>query len=71
MSEIRLMLNPDVGNVEKIQVLADSEEGQMHTLQRLQVFLGEINKFSRESMRRATLEKGIHKREPATVDTAL
>ncbi|MFQ5770029.1 MAG: hypothetical protein ACE5HX_05810 [bacterium] len=57
MSEIRLVMNPDSGEVEKIQVIAENEDRQMHTLQQLQVYLAGINQFSKESRRRAMLDK--------------
>lgn len=57
MSEIVLRLNPDTGIVEKIQVVASDEKSQLEGLKRLQLYLWDINQFSRRTAKCARLYK--------------
>lgn len=58
MSEIRLILNPDSCNVEKIQLIADDEEMQEKEVRNLQKIMGLVNRFSQEAV------KQIYRKEP-------
>lgn len=71
MPEIRLILNPDVGGIEKVQVHADNEDDQMRTFKWLQTLMREINRFSQRIANKNYLEKviGGEKEKPATADT--
>ena len=55
MSEILLRLNPETGNIEKIQLIADDEESQLNGIKRLQLYLKDINQFSRNTAESARL----------------
>jgi len=57
MSEIVLRLNPGTGIVEKIQLVASDERSQLEGLERLRLYLRDINQLSRHTAECARLYK--------------
>jgi hypothetical protein len=57
MSEIVLRLNPGTGIVEKIQLVASDERSQLEGLERLRLYLKDINQLSRHTAECARLYK--------------
>lgn len=55
MSEILLRLNPETGNVNTVEIVADDEKSQRDGLERLQWYMKDINEFSRKTTARAQL----------------
>lgn len=80
-SEIRIILNPDNGNVESVQLLAPNKESRLRLFKIFQVLEDEISRFSERAMRLVHVEKVLgelaspgrgdtRKTEPATDDAA-
>ena len=55
MSEILLRLNPETGNVNTVELIADEEKSQLDGMERLQWYMKDIYEFSRKTSARAQL----------------
>lgn len=58
-SELRIVINPKTGNVEKIQLQAPDAESQSEGFKAYQVLAEEINRFAEKASKLIRLERAI------------
>jgi len=59
MAELRIVLNPRIGNVEKVQVLAPDAKRQSEVFKTYQALEDEICRFSERATKLVRMEKAI------------
>ena len=59
MSELRIVVSPKTGIVEKVQVLAPDAKSQSETFKTYQVLAVEINRFSERATKLVRWERAI------------